>query len=166
MRRTRKTPRTRPETHDFRVALMVFRQQQEWTQERFAIRLGVSRRTYLNWENGYWLPPEREQLHLVMVVAEASPMAALEIAERLGLTADRTAAPALLSLRAAVESEKNPPPPRPTPEALRAALDGAVREEAERLNVTASAFRQSVARVLGLTSGATLGDVVAAIGAR
>ena len=135
----------------------------EWSQSDFALRLGVVRRTLVYWENGYWLPPEKERLHLVLLVGKWSPAHALAIAEAMALTLDPLAAPVLAFLRGAVEDAAKPRPARPTADALRAAVDGVVRVEADGLNVTANVLRKAVARVVGAASGATLEDLAVAV---
>ena len=164
-----RNPRRHSEYQNFAVALMYLRKAMRWTQQELAVRLGVSRRTLVSWENTHWLPPHKQRLHVVLTIGESSPEFALKVAQTLGLGGDPLAQPTLAALERAVEAADQPPPPeRPSPEALRTAVDATVRFEADGLNVTASALRGAITRTLttAAATGATLEDFVEALRVR
>ncbi len=74
MRRPARTIRARRPGNDrFRLALIRLRSELGWTQETLAQELSVSPRTLSNWENGYWLPPFRQRIHIVVALRDAPP---------------------------------------------------------------------------------------------
>ena len=164
-----KTPRRHSEYQNFAVTLVYLRKAMGWTQGDLAVRLGVSRRTLVSWENTHWLPPHKQRLHMVLTIGKSSPIYALKVAQALGLVGDPLAQPTLEALERAVEAAGEPPPPeRPSPEALRTAVDATVRVEADGLNVTASALRGAITRTLTMAAatGATFEDFVEALRVR
>ncbi len=171
MRRPARTIRARrPETDRFRLALIRLRSELGWTQETLAQRLSVSPRTLSNWENGYWLPPFRQRIHIVVALRDAPPEQVLEAADGLGVSTNPAVEPLLRSFRQALgEIDEDVPPapvlPEPTDDALRAAIDPLVRELADEMNIAANDLRRAVGRILA-TSGslhATLAGVARAV---
>jgi transcriptional regulator with XRE-family HTH domain len=147
----------RPETQQFRIALLKARETLGWTQEDLARRLRVSPRTLSNWECGYWLPPYRQRVHVVVGLRDAPPEWVLEAADGLGVGADPAVEPLLRSFRQALgEVEEDeipaPPPPEPTDEALLAAVDPLVRVLADEMNVAANDLRRAVGRILAASA--------------
>ena len=65
------------------------------TQDILAARLRVSKRTLSNWENGYWLPPFKQRLHVALALRNAPPEYVLAIADALGVSADDAVTPLL-----------------------------------------------------------------------
>jgi transcriptional regulator with XRE-family HTH domain len=49
---------------------MRLRDELGWTQEALAVKLGVTARTLSNWENGYWLPPLKQRLHVLLALRD------------------------------------------------------------------------------------------------
>ncbi len=138
--------------------------------------LTVSRRTLVNWECAYWLPPRKQRVQLVLALRAVPPEHVLNVAESLGLTNDDAVAPLLAQFERALEGEAPPvvaarapatppPPPRPTPEALRAAVDAVVHTSADALDVRASDLRAAVTRVLAACGdlGANLDETRGAV---
>ena len=173
--------RPRDETVRFRGAVQLLRRKLKINQESLARRLGISQRTLSNWENGYWLPPFKQRLHVVLALREMPPEYVLEIADALGVASDPAVAPLLQPFRDALEPDSveevalqpppppaPPPPPRPSAEEVRAKLDGIVREGADAMNVAANDLRAVMKRALEAAEelGATLEDVKGAVEVR
>jgi transcriptional regulator with XRE-family HTH domain len=141
-----------------------------WSQRVLASRLSVSKRTVSLWENGYWLPPFKQRMHVLFALREAPAQHLLAIADSLGLSHDDAVAqflaPYALSLQGDV-GEALPPAPRarPSPEALRDAVDAAVKDLADAIDARPNHVRTAVARVLAVCAemGATFEDVQAAV---
>ena len=158
--------RRRSETDKFRVALMNLRDEQGWTQDTLAAKLGISKRTLSNWECGYWLPPFKQRVQVVLSLHDAPPEYVLAIADGLGVSLDPAAAPFLQPYRDALEGaapgEEPPPPPAPrppvNPEELRSAMDAIVRDAADAMNVPANELRAAIGRAL--TACAELGGTL------
>jgi transcriptional regulator with XRE-family HTH domain len=177
MRRPSPTRRRRAEADKFRFALMALREAQGWTQQRLGIELSVSKRTLSNWECGYWLPPFKQRLHLVLALRDMPPEHVLDIADGLGVSIDPAVAPFLQPYRDALEEPEEapvaappppvppPPPPRPSPEELRAAVDAVVRDAADGMNVSANELRAALGRALDACGAmnATLEDARGAV---
>jgi hypothetical protein len=155
---------------------MRFRDEVKWTQDDLGARLGVSRRTVSNWENGYWLPPFKQRLHVVLALRDAPPGFVLTIADALGVSVDPAVAPLLQPFRDALDppapvAPPLPPPPpepprvRPEPAHLRAAVDAVVRDAADAMNVAANELRAAVGRALAACAelGATVEETQAAV---
>jgi transcriptional regulator with XRE-family HTH domain len=152
-----------------------------WTQDKLGAHLNVSKRTLSNWECGYWLPPFKQRLHVVLSLRDVPPAHVLEIADALGVSADSAVEPFLKPFRDALYGPEEPEPaavvvappappprPRPSPEALRAALDAVVREAADTMNVPANDLRAAIGRALASSAelGATLEEVQGAVAVR
>ncbi|MGO8999919.1 MAG: helix-turn-helix domain-containing protein [Polyangiaceae bacterium] len=156
MSRGRPVRRRRSEADRFRVALMRLRREHEWTQLALASKLGVSVRTLSNWECGYWLPPFKQRLHVVLSLRDAPPEHVLEIAHGLGVSVDPAVAPFLKPFKDALD----PPPvanagpaaapqrPPVNPEHLRNAMTAVVRDAADAMNVPANELRTALGRAL------------------
>jgi transcriptional regulator with XRE-family HTH domain len=172
--------RRRSETDRFRVAVMRMRKELGWTQNALAARLGISRRTLSTWESGYWLPPFKERLHVVLKLRDVPPQHVLEIADALGLGTDPMVQALLTPFRdalygpdeddappAAPAAPSPPPSPRPAPEQLRAAMDVVVRETADALDARPNDVRAAITRALAACEalGANLEETRAAVAA-
>jgi DNA-binding XRE family transcriptional regulator len=146
-------------------ALRSLREEMGWSQDDLAARIGTTRRTLGNWENGYWLPEVKERVHIVVAVHDAPPACVLAVADALGLTRVPAVAPLLDQYRSALRGPSEPPRPRPSAEALRVAVDAVVHPAADALDVRSSDLRAAVARVLTVCVelGADLGQVRAAV---
>jgi transcriptional regulator with XRE-family HTH domain len=173
MRRPSRVRRTRAEAEQFRLALLRLRNAMKWSQERLGLVLGISKRTVGNWENGYWLPPFNQRVHIVAALHKVPPEHVLEIADGLGVSVSPGAAPLLKAHREALadfnaepEPPLPPPPrPRPSPEAVRSAIDVIVRDAADGMNVLANDLRATLGRALAACAelGGTLADAQAAV---
>ncbi|HEY2513197.1 MAG TPA: helix-turn-helix transcriptional regulator [Polyangiaceae bacterium] len=150
----------------------------KFNQDTLACRLGISKRTLSYWENGYWLPPFKQRLHVVVALREMPPQYVVEIAEALGVASDPAVATMLQPFRDALDEEDAepvvappplpaapPPPPRPSEAEVRAAIDPIVREAADAMNVAANDLRAVLGHALGAAAeiGATLKDVQGAV---
>jgi transcriptional regulator with XRE-family HTH domain len=154
---------------------MRLRREKGWTQDQLALTLGISKRTLSNWENGYWLPPFRQRVHVVLTLRDAPPEYVLEFADALGVSVDPTVAPLLQPYRDALDPPPAPPsvpPPAPVaprvpvdPERLRAAMDAIVRDAADGMNVPANDLRAALSRAVsaGAEIGATLEELGQAV---
>jgi transcriptional regulator with XRE-family HTH domain len=174
-RSPRAKPRRREETRDFSVTLRLLREELGWTQETLAARLGVSRRTLVSWECGYWLPPVKQRVHVLLALHGVPPEYLLDLAAALGVSTDEAIRPLLDPLERACDAEEEahaallaPAPqvaPRPSPDALRAAVDVVVRTSADALDVRASDLRAAVTRVLAACAelGADIDEVRGAV---
>ena len=170
--------RARDETLRFRDAVDRLREEQGLNQAQLARTLGISTRTLSNWECGYWLPPFKQRLHVVLALRAMPPAYVIEIAEALGVASDSAVAPLLQPFRDALRADDPkgvvasppppPPPPRPSAEEMRALLDGIVREGADGMNVAANDLRAVMKRALDAAAGvgATLEDVREAVEVR
>jgi transcriptional regulator with XRE-family HTH domain len=168
-RRNRPRPRRLDEAIPFGRALRALREACGWTQDQLGLELAVSRRTLGNWECGYWLPPLKHRVHLVLALREAPPAHVLSVADALGVTGDRAVAPLLAQFERALDVESGagalvppapaplPPPPAPPPpparvpppaEAVRRAVDSIVQTSADTLDVRASDLRAAVVKIL------------------
>jgi transcriptional regulator with XRE-family HTH domain len=186
MRRTYAQPRRRAEAAIFSAALRRLREESDWTQAQLANRLGVSVRTLSNWECGYWLPPFKQRLHVVLAMHDAPPAYVLTIADALGVSVDPVVARFLAPFREALDdtttaatgveagslrvtSPVAPPvpvaPPRPAPDALRAAVDPIVLAASNTLDARPNDVRAIVARVIEACGamGGTLEDAAEAV---
>jgi transcriptional regulator with XRE-family HTH domain len=171
-RPARPKPRRRSEANAFAIALRRLRDEMSWSQDALGARLGVSRRTLTSWECGYWLPPHKQRVQIVLSLKEAPPGHVLDLADGLGVSSDPAAAFLLEEFRQALnedEAEPSPDPPaparpRPSPEQLRAATDAVVREAADVLDARPNDLRALVVRVLAVCGelGATLEEARAA----
>jgi transcriptional regulator with XRE-family HTH domain len=162
LRPARTLRRNRPETKAFREVLRALRNELGWSQLKLALRLNVSKRTLSNWENGYWLPPFKERLHIVVALRDVPPEYVLAIADALGVSADEAVEPLLQRYHDALDPPEEPPPPPPAPEpppqpappplpsleALHAVVDPLVRDSADAMNVSANEVRAAIGRVL------------------
>jgi hypothetical protein len=101
---------------------------------------------------GYWLPPFKERLHIVLALRDLDPQWVLGAADALGVSADPAAAPFLAPFRAALvetdESPATPPGPRATAAELRAIADAIVKDAADAMDVRANELRAVVAQVV------------------
>jgi transcriptional regulator with XRE-family HTH domain len=172
MRRAYSAPRRRSEADQFRRALLSVRTGNAWTQEQLAARLGVSKRTLSNWECGYWLPPHKQRLHLVLALRDQAPEHVLEVADGLGVSVDPATVPFLQPYRDALAPPPPEPPPPPAPvvlpqppprvptdpELLRKAMDAVLRDAADAMNVATNELRAAVARAI--TGCAELGGTL------
>ncbi len=172
----------RDETNAFRFALMRLRGAMEWTQTDLAGTLSVSKRTVSTWENGYWLPPFKQRVHVVLALRNAPPEYVLAIADGLGVSVDPALAPLLRPFRdALLEPDEEPgreevtaPPaavpmrPQPSLEALRAVVDAIVRDAADTMNVPANDLRAALGRTLAACEdlGATMAGTREALAVR
>jgi transcriptional regulator with XRE-family HTH domain len=168
-KRTRPPKRRRDEARAFAGALLALRGHMEWTQAQLGARLGVSRRTLTNWECGYWLPPHKQRVHIVLALKEAPPAHILNVANGLGVSANPAASFLLKEFEYALEHEDDDedalaPVPRPTPEELKVIADAIVREGADALDVRPSDLRGVMVKLLDACAakGAALKDVLAA----
>jgi transcriptional regulator with XRE-family HTH domain len=168
--RNGKTQRRRGEAEGFRVTLMRLRRELGWSQEKLASTLGVTARTLSNWENGYWLPPVKQRLHVLLSLRDMPPPYVLAFADHLGLSTDPAHDAFLQPFRDAVygaEEEPVAPPARlPVhPKQLKSAVDAAVREVAAELGAKPSDVRAGVARVIAACArlGATIEEAHEAI---
>jgi transcriptional regulator with XRE-family HTH domain len=164
MRKQLSTRRRRSETDRFRQALLRLRGDNDWHQDTLARTLGVSKRTLSNWECGYWLPPFKQRIHIVLSLRDVAPEIVLEVADGLGVSVDPAVASFLKPYRDALDPPAPPaepgvapalppappPPPRmPTDAALlRRAVDVIVREAADGMNVSANELRAAIGRAL------------------
>jgi transcriptional regulator with XRE-family HTH domain len=166
--------RTKSEARRFRVTLTALREELGWNQGDLAARVGVSVRTVSNWENGYWLPPEKQRLHVLLALRDVPPAYVLQIAETLGLTADPAHASLLQPFRDAlagvaerppVANVAPPRPPRVDGATLKRAIDAAVREVSDALDAKPNDVRAGVSRVLAACRelGGTIEDAHAAL---
>jgi transcriptional regulator with XRE-family HTH domain len=167
--------RRRSEAEEFRRALLELRAEKEWNQAQLAAILGVSKRTLSNWECGYWLPPAKQRLHVVLALRDTPPEYVLGIADALGVSQD----PAVAKFLQPFEDELDgvtpaPPPPPPVlppprvppdPVHLRRAFDAAIRDAADAMNVPANDLRTAVVRALALGKelGATIDEIQEAL---
>jgi len=153
---------------------MRLRAEKKWTQDDLARVLRISKRTVCNWENGYWLPPFKQRVHVVVALHAMPPEYVLTIADGLGVSVDPAVAPLLQPHRDALaalddDSPPAPPPapprPRPPPEAVRSAIDVIVRDAADGMNVLANDLRATLGRALAACAelGGTLEDAQAAV---
>jgi transcriptional regulator with XRE-family HTH domain len=148
-----------------------------------AAKLGVSKRTLSNWECGYWLPPFKQRLHVVLSLRDVPAEYVLEIADGLAVSVDPAVAPFLQPFRDALDGPKRvaaepppaltpepPPPPRPRtdPRVLRSAMDAVVRDTADAMNVSANELRAAVGRSLAACAeiGGTLEEMREAVAVR
>jgi transcriptional regulator with XRE-family HTH domain len=163
-----------PENRPFSAAMRSMREALGLGQRAMAARLGTSKRTLSDWENGYNLPKPTQRVHFLYTVHEVADAHTQTFAEVLGITHH----PAVQPLLADDEPEEPapvvappppapppplpvveqpeapppappPPPPRPSREELRAALDLAVREAADLADVRASDLRRGAYALLG-----------------
>jgi transcriptional regulator with XRE-family HTH domain len=182
MKKTYHQRARRAETLNFRVAVRQLRTKMGWTQTQLGARLSVSRRTLSHWENGFWLPPFKQRLHVVLALREAPPEYVLEIADALGVSLDPLVKPLLQTfedaLDASIDAEQGviaqppvavvaapePPRPRPAPTDLRAAVDAVVREVADALDARPNAVRAAIVATLQACRalGANLDEVITA----
>ena len=180
-RSDRPRPRRREEARAFMIVLRTLREEMGWTQDTLAATLGVSRRTLVSWECGYWLPPVKQRVHLLLALRTAPPAHVLDLADALGVSRDEAIRPLLEPLERAYDAEMEadaaevavplapapPPAPRPSPEALRSAVDAVVQTSADALDVRASDLRTAVTRVLAACTelGANVDEVRDAVAA-
>jgi transcriptional regulator with XRE-family HTH domain len=176
--------RQRDETDRFRIALLRLRGEREWSQPQLAARLGVSKRTLSNWECGYWLPPFKQRLHIVLALRDAPPEHVLAIADGLGVSVDPAVTPFLQPFRDALDpppvvevvapvapvapplpSVAEPPRPRVEPQRLREAMDSVVRDAADGMNVAANDLRAALGRAIATCGelGGTLEEMREAV---
>ncbi len=187
---SRPRPRAREEAAKFASVLRAIRTQMGWKQPAMAQRLGVSRRTLVSWECGYWLPPPKLRVHLVLALKEASPRWLLVLADSLGVSSNPAAGFLLQEFHDAIADEErdaeaakarlDPPPPEPppepppppppappraTPEELKQVTDAIVWQAADALNVRPNDLRAVVSKLLSAWSekGATPDDAAAAV---
>ena len=174
MKRPSPTRRRRSEAERFRVALLRLRSEEDWTQRTLAAKLGVSKRTLSNWECGYWLPPFKQRLHVLLSLRDAPPEHVLEIADALGVSSDPAVATFLQPYKDALDppapapdvAALPAPPRRPTdPARLRSALDAVVRDAADAMNVPANELRGAIGRAIAASAelGGTLEEMGVAV---
>jgi transcriptional regulator with XRE-family HTH domain len=158
----------------------------EWTQPQLAAKLGVSKRTLSNWECGYWLPPFKQRLHVVLALRDVPPEHVLEIADGLGVSVDPAVTPFLQPFRDALNpppvveavapvAPPSLPPPEPPPaepprprvdaQQLREAMDSVVRDAADGMNVAANDLRAALGRAIATCGelGGTLEEMQEAV---
>jgi hypothetical protein len=135
-----------------------------WNQHVLASKLNVSQKTLSNWENGYWLPPLTQRVHVVLSLHAGPPEHVLDIAAGLGVSEHPVVAALLAPLREALEGPPSTPtvpaPPRAPPAGLRAVVDAAILAGADALNARPNDVRAAVASVLAACAklDATLAD--------
>jgi transcriptional regulator with XRE-family HTH domain len=158
-----KTYRRKPEGESFRVTLARLRAELGWNQEALAAKLGVTARTLSNWENGYWLPPVKQRLHVLLALRDVPPQYVLAFAEQLGLATDPAHDAFLQPFRDALEPE--PVEGGAESVALKGAVDAVVKEVAGALGARLEDVRAGIARVLaaGVKMGATIEEVHEAV---
>jgi transcriptional regulator with XRE-family HTH domain len=180
MKKPSPTRRRRDETTKFRLAIMRLRRELGWTQNDLAALLAISKRTLSNWECGYWLPPYKQRLHIVLSLRTAPPEYVLEVADALGVSVNPATVPFLQPYRDAVYPPPEPvvpvvaavsaPPPRAPldPAHLRKAVDAVVHEVADGMNVAANELRAGIGRALATCAelGATLDEMRDAVAVR
>ncbi|MGO8995623.1 MAG: helix-turn-helix domain-containing protein [Polyangiaceae bacterium] len=156
---------------------MRLRTERGWTQDHLATKLGMSKRTLSHWENGHWLPPFKQRLHVVLSLHDMPPEVVLEVADGLGVSTNPVVEPLLKPYRDALygaqESDDDaaptvvvsPPRPRPEPKQLRAALDAVVFAAADAMNATPNDVRAVIDRALAASGdlGGTLEDTREAV---
>ncbi len=101
-----------------------------------AEHVGVSRKTYILLETARWFPPYKERAHFLRALAELDFKLVDAAVELLGGTLDDHV------------FKKTHDGPRLDAESAKAALDDAIREGADAMDVTARTFRPAVARAL------------------
>jgi len=116
-----------------------------------------------NWERGYWLPPHKQRLDVVLSLRDEAPEHVLEIADGLGVSVDPATEPFLRKYRDALDPPPPveeapvayvpvvvPEPPRVPVDAagLRAKMDAVVREAADAMNVSANELRVAFGRAV------------------
>lgn len=167
--------RRRSEAEVFRRALIQLRNEKKWNQAELAAILGVSKRTLSNWECGYWLPPVKQRLHVVLALRNTPPEYVLDIADALGVSHDPAVATFLKPFEDKLDGVTPappavPPPPRVPldPARLRSAFDAVIRDAADAMNVSANDLRAAVARALALGSelAATIDEMQEALTVR
>ncbi len=170
----RPRPRRKSEARDFAVTLQLLRREMKWSQDTLARKLGISRRSLVSWECGYWLPPHKQRMHVVFALRDVPPQFVLGAAVALGVSDDEAMAPLLAPFEAALEGDDDdenaappppPPAPRPEPENLRTAVDAAVREAADAIDARANELRGAIGRVLAACAelGANLEETQQAV---
>jgi transcriptional regulator with XRE-family HTH domain len=105
-------------------------------QQRIAVHLGVSRKTYILLETSRWFPPHKERAHFILALSALDPTLVDAALELLGGELDDHV------LRAA--GDVSPLDAAST----KAAVDDAIRAAADTMDVTARAFRPAASVLL------------------
>jgi transcriptional regulator with XRE-family HTH domain len=153
---------------------MRIRDELGWSQSTLAARLSVSKRTISSWENGYWLPPFKQRMHVLYALRSVPAHHVLTIANALGLSQDDAVAQFLEPYERAVDGDVDEPapalpdPPKRvavSPEALRGAVDAAVKDVADAIDARPNDVRMAVGRVLAVCAAmqATVEEAQAAV---
>jgi hypothetical protein len=137
------------ETTSFADALEAVRKSLHLTQRRVAELHGVSPRTVERWALRETTPPLHERLSLLRTLRDA-PVALLEKLARASGTTLAAAGIAPAQTPAPMQAAQSIAP------GAQRAIDDAVRELAEELDVAASAIRPGLSRFLGSLAGAGL----------
>jgi DNA-binding XRE family transcriptional regulator len=129
-------------------ALVEWRARERKSQAAVAEMLSIGRKTYMLFEDGRWLPPDREKHFFAHTLARLDPRLGEAFARACGATGE-----ALGLAKPAVA-------PLPSPVQARAAYDAAVYSAAEEADVPARTARALVGAVLAKLreAGVTMGQ--------
>lgn len=141
------------------MTLIELRRELGWNQGTLAAKLSVTARTLSNWENGYWLPPVKQRLHVLLALRDVPPEYVVTFAEQLGLAQDPAHDAFLQPYRDAVGGRGARAAADDA--LLKKTVDDAVKEVARALGARADDVRAGVARVLEAAGrlGATVDEL-------